>query len=68
MRIDIGSDDEPNDVEERHPGVLGQEFLRKRKGQRRHDPADLHDGEEAGLDGGLDLVEGACTGDDGHAR
>lgn len=66
MGVDVGSDEEADDVEERHPGVLGQELLGKGQGQRGGDPADLHDGHEAGLDGGADLVDGAGAGDDGH--
>ena len=66
--VDVGSDEETNDVEERHPGVLGQELLRKGQCQRRGHPADLHDGEEAGADGRADLVQSPCSGDDGHRR
>lgn len=66
--VDVGSNEEADDVEERHPGVLGQELLRKGQRQRRGHPADLHDGEEAGADGRADLVQSPCTGDDGHRR
>lgn len=64
--VDIGSNEEPNNVEEGHPGVLGEEFLGKGQGQRRGDPADLHDRHETGLDGRANLVEGAGSGNDGH--
>lgn len=64
--VDVGADAEGDDVEERHPGVLGQELLGKGQRNGRGDPADLHDGHEAGLDGGADLVEGARAGDDSH--
>lgn len=64
--VDIGSNEETDDVEERHPGVLGQELLGKGQGQWGGDPADLHDGQEAGLDGGANLVEGARASNDGH--
>ena len=66
MGVDVGSDDETDDVEERHPGVFGEELLRKSKGQRRSDPADLHDGHETGAHGGANLVDSARTGDDTH--
>ena len=66
VRVDVCSDDEANDVEEGHPGVLGKELLRKGKRQRRHNPADLHNGKEASLDGRLDLVERTCASDNGH--
>lgn len=66
VRVDIGTDDKTDDVEEGHPGVFGEELLRKRQGQRRGDPADLHDGHEAGAHGSANLVDGACAGDDTH--
>lgn len=66
MRIDIRADDKSDDVEKRHPGVLGQELLREREGEWGGDPADFHDGHEAGTDGGADLVEGTGAGDEGH--
>ena len=66
MGVDIGPNHKAHDVEERHPGVLGKELLRKGKGQRRSDPANLHDGHEASAHGSADLVDGARTGDDTH--
>ena len=66
MGVDIGSNHKAHDVEERHPGVFGEELLRKGKGQRRSDPANLHDGHEASAHGSADLVDGARTGDDTH--
>ena len=66
LGIDPGADDKGEDVEERHPGLLGQELLRKGQRQGRDDPADLHDGHEASSDGRSDLVEGPGPGDDGH--
>lgn len=66
MGVDIGSNEETDDVEEGHPGVLGEELLGKGQGQRGGDPADLHDGQEAGLDGGANLVEGARASNDRH--
>lgn len=33
---------------------------------RRCDPGDFHDWEEAGAPGGVDLMEGAGAGDDSH--
>lgn len=64
--VNVCADEEADDVEERNPGVFGQELLRKGEGERRGEPRDFHDGHEAGADGGADLVEGAGTGDDGH--
>ena len=66
MGVDVGSDDETDDVEERHPRVLGEELLRKGKGQRRRDPADLHDGHEAGAHGSANLVDSARSGNNTH--
>ena len=64
--VDIGSNHKAHDVEERHPGVFGEELLRKGKGQRRSDPANLHDRHEASAHGSADLVDGARPGDDSH--
>jgi hypothetical protein len=66
MRIDVCTDDESDDVEEWHPGALGQELLSKRQGDWGYDPADLHDWPEARLDCRLHLVEGAGARDEGH--
>ena len=66
MRIDVGADDETDNVEEGHPGGLGQELLGECQRDGRDDPADLHDRPETGPDGRLDLVEGASARDEGH--
>lgn len=66
VRVDIGADHETDDVEEWNPCLLWQEFLRKCEADRGSDPADPHDGPEAGLYSCSDLVEGAGPGDDGH--
>jgi len=68
MRVDVGADDEADDVEEGHPSRLGQELLGKGQGDGRDDPADLHDRPEAGLDGRLDLVESTGAGNQGHGH
>lgn len=65
--IDIGSDDETDEVEEWNPGVLGQELLSEGQSQRAGDPADLHDGEETRPDHGLNVLLLPGTGDDRHA-
>ena len=64
--VDVGTDDETYDVEEGHPRRFRQELLGKGERDGRNDPADLHDGPEAGLDRGAHLVEGAGARDDGH--
>ena len=68
MGIDVRPNDEANDVEERNPSLLREELLRKGKRDRRCDPADAHDGPEAGADGRAHLMPGACTRDEGHRR
>lgn len=64
--VDVGANDEANDVEEGDPEGVGEELLGKGQGDGRDDPRDLHDAKEADLDGGLDLVEGAGTSNEGH--
>ena len=64
--VDVRSDDESNDVEERNPGLLWKELLGEGERDWRSNPGNLHDGEETGAPGGLHLVEGASAGDDGH--
>jgi hypothetical protein len=58
--VDVGTDDETDNVEEGDPSGLREELLGKGQRDGRDDPADLHDGPEASLDGRADLVE--CTG------
>lgn len=65
--VDVGTNDEGNDVEEGHPCLLRQELLGKGQGQRRGAPADLHNRQQASANSSTDLVEGAGTGDDGHS-
>ena len=64
--VDIGSDDERDDVKEGNPCMLGKELLRKGEGERGSDPADLHDGHETSFPGCMNLMNGLCASDDGH--
>jgi hypothetical protein len=64
--VDVGSDGEGDDVEERDPGVFGKELLGEGKSERGDDPADLHHRHESGLPGRVDLVECPRASDDGH--
>lgn len=64
--VDVGSNEESDNVEEGHPGVLGEELLSEGQAQGRGDPADLHDGHESSLNGRANLVDGARTGDNSH--
>ena len=66
LAIDPRPNHERNEIEERHPGVLGQELLRKGQSNRASDPGDFHHGHEARLDRGTDLVESTCASDEGH--
>lgn len=66
MRVDVGANEETDDVEEWHPSAFGKELLRERKRDWGDNPADLHDGPEAGLDSRLDLVECAGSCDQSH--
>lgn len=68
MGVDIEPNNEADDVKEWHPGMLREELLGKGKRQRRGNPADLHDGHEAGPDGSADLVEGTRARDHCHGR
>lgn len=64
--VDVRANHEADEVEERHPGLLWQEGLRKGERDRGRDPGHLHHRHEAGTNGRADLVEGARAGDDGH--
>jgi hypothetical protein len=64
--VDVGTDDETDDVEEGHPSALWEELLGKGQRDGRDDPADLHDRPEASLDSRADLVECTGTRDERH--
>lgn len=66
VRIDVSADHEADDVEEWNPCLLWQEFLRECEADGGRDPADLHDGPEAGLDCCSNLVESPGPSNDGH--
>ena len=66
--VDIRTDEEGNEVEEGHPGSLGQELLGKGQAKGRRKPADLHDLPEADTYGCLDLLPSLGAGDDGHGN
>lgn len=64
--VDVGADNKGNNVEEGHPGLLGQELLSKGERQGRSAPADFHDGKQSSTNGGANLVESASACDDSH--
>lgn len=66
--VDVGADDEGDEVEEGDPEVVGEELLREGKADRRRDPADLHDPPESHADRSLHLVERLRTGDQSHGN
>lgn len=66
--VDIGTDEEGDEVEEGHPGGLGQELLGKGQAEGRREPADLHDLPEADTYSRLDLLPSLGAGDDGHGN
>ena len=66
MRIDIGADDEGNDVEERNPSLLRQELLRKCQGQWGSNPGNFHNWHETSSNSRADLVESLGTSNDCH--
>lgn len=66
LGVDVGADEETDDVEEGNPGLLGQELLREGERDGGGHPGYLHDGHEAGLPGRVDRVDVARAVDDGH--
>lgn len=64
--VDVGANDEADEVEEGNPELVGEELLGEGEADGRGDPADLHDLPEADADGGTDLVDSAGAGDEGH--
>lgn len=66
VRVDVGADNEPDNVEERYPGLLRKELLRKGKRNWRRDPGYFHNRHKTRTDSGPDLMEGPRSGYDGH--
>lgn len=64
--VDVGADDEGDDVEEGHPGGLGQELLGEGEAERRGDPRHLHHLHEADAHRRPHLVEGPGARDQRH--
>ena len=68
VSVHVEPNDEPHNVEERNPGVLGEELLSKRQRKGRANPADPHDWHETSPDGCADLVVSARTSNHRHRR
>lgn len=64
--VDVGADDEGYQVEERHPGVLWEEFLGKGQTDRASNPGHPHDLPKSDADRGADLVVRPGTSDPRH--
>lgn len=64
--VDVGADDERDQVEEGYPCVLGQELLRKGQAHGRRDPADTHDLPEPDADGSPHLMVRPGASYDSH--
>lgn len=66
--VDVGTDNEGDQVEEWHPRMRRQELLGEQQRKWTSAPRHLHNWHEPNLDGRADLVECPCAGDDRHAR
>lgn len=66
--VDVGANEESDEVKERDPGLLGEELLREGEAEGRRYPAHLHDWHEAGPPRGVDLVDVPGPGDNGHGN
>lgn len=66
VRVDVGADNETDDVEEWYPGLLGQKLLCECKAQGRSNPADFHHSPKASSNRSANLVECARSRDNGH--
>lgn len=66
MCVDVRPDHKCHKVEERHPGLFGQELLGECERDWGSDPRHLHHRHEACANGSADLVKGACARNDGH--
>ncbi len=64
--VHICANKETDNVEERHPGMLRKEFLRKGEGQRRRNPADPHDRHETSLPCRMNLMDSLSSCNDSH--
>lgn len=64
--VDVGTDDEGDEVEEGNPELVGEELLGKGQADGRGDPGNAHHLPEADLDGSANLVVSAGAGDEGH--
>lgn len=64
--VDVGTNDEGDQVEEGDPELVREELLGKGQADGRGEPGDAHDSPEADLDGSANLVECASAGNQSH--
>lgn len=64
--VDVGTNDEGDQVEERNPELVREELLSKGQADGGSEPGDAHDSPEADLDGGANLVECSSAGNESH--
>lgn len=67
VSVHIGPDNEPDEVKERYPCMLREEFLRKGQSNWRGDPASFHHRHEANSNGRANLVYGSSPRNYCHA-
>lgn len=66
--VDVGANDEGDQVEEGDPELVREELLGKGQADGGREPRDAHDSPEADLDGCADLVERSGAGNQGHGH
>lgn len=66
--VDVGTDNEGDQVEEWHPRMRRQKLLGEQQREWTSAPRHLHNWHEPNLDSRADLVECPCAGNDCHAR
>lgn len=64
--VDVGTNDEGDQVEEGDPELVREELLGKGQADGGGEPGDAHDSPEADLDGGANLVECSSAGNESH--
>lgn len=64
--VDVGTNDEGDQVEEGDPELVREELLSKGQADGGSEPGDTHDSPETDLDGGANLVECSSAGNESH--
>lgn len=66
--VDVGTNDKRDNVEEWYPELVREELLRKGEADGGSDPGHAHHLPETDLDGGANLVVGACASNESHCH